>query len=82
MSVASKLGRGVGKAVGWTAATAYKGAVMACEATGEFGSEAYEAMTDSFDERCAQLDAKRDERKARLLALKAQQQPGAITVVA
>lgn len=87
MSFASKTGRALGRAAGWTAATAFKGAVIACEAGGEFGAACYEGATESFDERCAAMDAKREERKAKLLALKAAQAagaqaPAAITVVA
>ncbi len=71
MSVAAKVGRGLGAAVGWTAATAYKGAVLTFEATGEFGEAAYEGMTESFDAQCERIDAKVEARKAKAAAAKA-----------
>lgn len=83
MSIAMKAGRGLGKAIGWSAATAFKGAVMAAEATGEFGEAAYDGMTESFDDRCAAMDAAREARHARAQARKAEllaarQQPVAV----
>lgn len=78
---ARNVGVRLGKAVGWTAATAYKGAEMAIAATGELGEGfgegvvvAWEDRCDAMDRNLAQAQAKAEARRAELLRLRAEAQ--------
>lgn len=78
---ARNVGVRLGKAVGWTAATAYKGAEMAIAATGELGEGfgegvvvAWEDRCDAMDRNLAQAQAKAEARRAELLKLRAEAQ--------
>ena len=82
MSVAAKVGRGLGRGLGRTAAFAWKGTVYMAEATGEFGEAALDGATTGWDDQCLKMDEARELRKAKLTALKAAQEAPAIAAPA
>jgi len=76
---AKEIGVRLGKVVGWTAATAYKGAEMAIAATGEIGEGFSEGVVIAWEDRCEAMDrnlalaqAKAEARRAELLRLRAE----------
>lgn len=72
MAVAKTVGSKAGKLVGWTGATLWKGTCMLANAAGEAGEGFVEGAQDSWEGRCAQLDAKIAAHKAKLEARKAE----------
>lgn len=62
---AKAIGNKLGRAVGWTSATVWKGAVLAVGATGELGEGFLEGTAEGFEQRSAELDLKFAEMKAR-----------------
>ena len=78
---ARNVGVRLGKTVGWTAATLYKGAEMAVAATGDIGEGFSEGVVVAWEDRCdamdrnlAQAQAKAEARRAELLRLRAEAQ--------
>lgn len=76
---AKEIGVRIGKVVGWTGATLYKGAEMAVAATGELGEGFSEGVVVAWENRCEAMDrnlalaqAKAEARRAELLRLRAE----------
>lgn len=62
---AKVVGNKLGRAVGWTGATLWKGTVALASATGELGEGFLEGTAEGFEQRSAELDLKFAEMKAR-----------------
>ena len=78
---AKNVGVRLGKAVGWTGATLWKGTEALIGATGELGEGFMEGASESWEDRCAEMDvriatakAKSEARRAELLKLRAEAQ--------
>lgn len=70
--IARNIGVKAGKAVGWTAATMWKGVVLAADAAGEAGEGFMTGAEQGWEQRNAELDAKIAAHRAKLAAIKAE----------
>lgn len=70
MSAARKVGLGLGRAVGFVGATAWKGTVVIAGAAGEAGQGFVDGASSGWDDRCAVMDARIEEARAKRAAMK------------